>query len=194
SILSIQVVSRARQEGLVLTPREVFEQSTLGDLAAVAAAATGALSDQGPVTGELPLTPVQHWFFEWQLGAIHHFNHALLLEAPERLEPAWLERSLAVLLEHHDALRLRFTRAGDEWRQVNDPPGAEVPFARVDLSALAGDRQGPALEAAAATVQGSLDLTRGPLVRLVLFDRGPQRSARLQWVIHHLAVDGVSWR
>ncbi|MCP4571492.1 MAG: AMP-binding protein, partial [bacterium] len=195
SILSIQVVSRARQEGLVLTPREVFEQPTLGELATVVAAATGGLSDHGPVTGELPLTPVQRWFFEWQLGAPHHFNQALLLEAPERLEPAWLERTLGVLLEHHDALRLRFSRAGDEWRQLNDRPGAAaVPFAQVDLSALAEDRQVPALEAAAAAVQGSLDLTRGPLVRLVYFERGPERSARLQWVIHHLAVDGVSWR
>ncbi|MCP4656294.1 MAG: non-ribosomal peptide synthetase, partial [bacterium] len=81
SILSIQVVSRARQEGLIFTPREVFEQPTLGDLATVVAAATGGLSDQGPVTGELPLTPVQHWFFECQLGAIRHFNQALLLES-----------------------------------------------------------------------------------------------------------------
>ena len=64
----------------------------------------------------------------------------------------------------------------------------------MDLQALAEDRQGPALEAAAAAVQGSLDLTRGPLLRLVLFERGPQRTARLLWVIHHLAVDGVSWR
>ncbi|MCP4571496.1 MAG: non-ribosomal peptide synthetase, partial [bacterium] len=134
------------------------------------------------------------WFFEWQLGAPHHFNQALLLEARERQEPAWLERALAVVLEHHDALRLRFRRAGDEWRQVNEGPDAAVPFAQVDLSALAGDRQLPALEAAAAAVQGSLELTRGPLVRLVLFERGPRRTARLQWVIHHLAIDGVSWR
>ncbi|MCP4657640.1 MAG: non-ribosomal peptide synthetase, partial [bacterium] len=80
-------------------------------------------------------------------------------------------------------------------RQLNDRPGAAaVPFAQVDLSALAVHRQVPALESAAAAVQSSLDLTRGPLVRLVLFERGPRRSARLLWVIHHLAVDGVSWR
>ncbi|MCP4659922.1 MAG: AMP-binding protein, partial [bacterium] len=104
SILSIQVVSRARQEGLIFTPREVFEQPTLGDLAAVVTAATGGVNDQGPVTGELPLTPVQRWFFECRLPAPHHFNQALLLEARESLEPAWLERALALLLEHHDAL------------------------------------------------------------------------------------------
>ncbi|MCP4658163.1 MAG: amino acid adenylation domain-containing protein, partial [bacterium] len=118
SILSIQVVSGARQEGLLLTARDVFRQPTLGELAAVVAAATEGLSDQGPVTGELPLTPIQRWFFEWRLGAPHHFNQALLLETRERLEPASLERALAVLLEHHDALRLRFRRAGDRWRQV----------------------------------------------------------------------------
>ncbi|MCP4663284.1 MAG: amino acid adenylation domain-containing protein, partial [bacterium] len=193
SILSIQVVSGARQEGLVLSPRDVFSQPTLGDLATVVAEATG-VSDQGPVTGELPLTPVQRWFFEWQLPAPHHFNQALMLEARERLEPAWLERALGVLLKHHDALRLRFSRVGGRWRQLNDRPGAAIPFAQVDLSALAADRQRPALEAAAAAVQGSLDLSRGPLVRLVLFEFGSQRTGRLQWVIHHLAVDGVSWR
>ncbi|MCP4661436.1 MAG: amino acid adenylation domain-containing protein, partial [bacterium] len=194
SILSIQVVSGARQEGLVLTPRDVFHQPTLGELAAVATTATRDPDDQGPVTGELPLTPIQRWFFEWQLSAPHHFNQALLLETRERLEPARLERALGVLMEHHDALRLRFTRTGDAWRQVNDRPGAAVPFARVDLSVLEAGRRRPALEMAATAVQGSLELSRGPLVRLIYFDFGSEHSARLQWVIHHLAVDGVSWR
>ncbi|HEU0078824.1 MAG TPA: amino acid adenylation domain-containing protein, partial [Longimicrobiaceae bacterium] len=114
SILSIQVVSRARQRGLVLSPRQLFEHPTVARLAAVAGQArheAGApAAAQGPVTGEAPLTPIQRRFFAQASPAPHHFNQTLLL-APERaLDPGRLAGAVAALVAHHDALRLRFRR------------------------------------------------------------------------------------
>jgi non-ribosomal peptide synthase protein (TIGR01720 family) len=105
-----------------------------------------------------------------------------------------LQQAVQQLLVHHDALRLRFERSASGWRQVNALPDEVVPCTRVDLSALSQAEQATAIEAKAAEVQASLNLEVGPLMRVVLFELGSNQSQRLLWVIHHLAVDGVSWR
>ncbi|MFP2930364.1 amino acid adenylation domain-containing protein, partial [Pyxidicoccus sp. 3LG] len=125
----------------------------------------------------------------------HHFNQAVLLEVRQPLDASLLERALRHLVDHHDALRMRLTRAASgHWEQHNAPQGAVLVLKRVDLSSVPEARQATALEAEAAKVQASLDLSEGLLLRAALFDRGPDRAARLLLVAHHLVVDGVSWR
>ncbi len=197
SILSIQVVSRARQRGLRLTPRQVFERPTIAGLAEVAERvgleADGA--SQHPVTGEAPLTPVQQRFFETEQPARHHFNQALLLRPRDVLDAGLLARAAAALEAHHDALRLRFRPEADGgWTQSHADVSARGPLAVLDLSSLPADRRGGAVEAAAAQVQRSLELSRGPLLRMAWFEPGGGEAGRLLAVAHHLVVDGVSWR
>ena len=193
SILSIQIIARANQAGLRLTPKQLFQHQTVAELAT--AGTTPAVQvEQGPVTGAVPLTPIQRWFFEQHLPDPHHYNQAVLLEVRQALDPALVERALQQLLLHHDALRLRFVRVASGWQQINAGPDDAVPFSGVDLSALAEAGQEPAVEAAAAELQASLNLMEGPLLRGALFDLGPQKPGRLLLVIHHLAIDGVSWR
>ncbi len=199
SILSIQVVSRAAEAGLRITPRQIFEQRTIAGLAGLAAvAAAGARPQRAeevePAAGPLPLTPIQSWFFEQDFAEAHHWNQAVMLEVREPLEPRILRDALARLLAHHDALRLRFARGEEGWRAAVAPAGGEAPFTRFDLSALPEAEQGAALTAAAGEVQASFDLAHGPILRAAHFDLGPQRTSRLCLAIHHLAVDGVSWR
>ncbi|MEW5925951.1 MAG: non-ribosomal peptide synthase/polyketide synthase [Gemmatimonadota bacterium] len=196
SILSIQVVSRARQRGLKLTPRQLFEQPTVARLAAVVERVDeGAGAAQEPVTGEAPLTPIQHRFFERTGPVPGHFNHALLLVPRARLDAGPLARAASALEAHHDALRLRFARdEGGAWRQRHAAVGARSPLAVFDLSGLPETRRRGAMEAAAERVQRSLELERGPLLRMAYFDPGADLPGRLLVVIHHLAVDGVSWR
>ena len=194
SILSIQVVARAHQAGLQLTPKQLFQHQSIAELAAVAGTGPQVAAEQGVVSGPVPLTPIQRWFFEQGLPAPQHFNQAFLLEVGSELEPKWVRRVVRQLLVHHDALRLRFTPEGSGWRQVQAGLEETVPFAVVDLSELGVEEQPAALEAVAAEQQGSLDLSSGPLLRVVLFKLGAQRPGRLLLVVHHLAVDGVSWR
>ncbi len=205
SILSIQVVARARQAGLELAPSEVFEHPTPAELATVARVARTNDALQEAAAGDVPLTPIQCWFFEQDFAVPEHWNMALMLKARERLDAALLERAFARLSEQHDALRLRFVREPEGWRQFVAAPesggeedavgeGGGRYVRAVSLSALAEDEQRAALEKIASETQAGLDLARGPLLRAVLFDFGAGRAQRLLVVVHHLAVDGVSWR
>ena len=142
----------------------------------------------------MPLTPIQDWFFEQQFANPHHFNQAMLLEVGRPLELDPLERAVQELLLQHDALRLRFSCDGDQWRQTIVEPAEDVSVTRVDLSAMPETEQVATLEAQAAEFQRSLNLFEGPLLRVAYFDLGEGRPHRLLIVIHHLAVDVVSWR
>jgi amino acid adenylation domain-containing protein/non-ribosomal peptide synthase protein (TIGR01720 family) len=200
SILSIQVISRARQRGIHLTARQMFEHQTIAELARVAGSGPRTTAEDGAVTGPVPLTPIQRGYFG--LGLVHpeHYNQTLLLQAaPEegRLAMGALRRALGLLLEHHDALRMRFEpppTADADWRQRNEAAGGEPPIVEIDLSVLPADRRAGALESAAATLQRSLDLTAGPLVRAAVFHVGSMGPDRFLMSVHHLVVDGVSWR
>ncbi len=194
SILSIQIVARAARAGCRITPRQLFEQQTVARLAAVAGTAAEVLASQGPVTGPLPLTPIQRWFFGQDLADPHHFNQAVLLAVRE-VGPRVAESALGALVRHHDALRLRVSPAAEDGglpRAENAPPEPCFFLPRVDLTALASADAERALGAAADAAQAGLDLARGPLLRCVWYQLAG--GARLLLVIHHLAVDGVSWR
>jgi amino acid adenylation domain-containing protein/non-ribosomal peptide synthase protein (TIGR01720 family) len=183
SILAIQVIARARREGLRLTVRQFLQYPTVSALAGSAEAAGVALAEQGPVVGEAPLTPIQCWFLEQASPEPHHDNQAVLLELRERPNVHALEAAIGQLIEHHDALRLRLV--GDRQRFI--APQGPIPFERVAFG------NGVLFEEAAARVQTSLNLTSGPVFRAVLFEH-PEAPARLLLCAHHLAVDGVSWR
>jgi len=195
SILSIQIVARARQAGIRLSPRQLFEHPTVAGLALVAQVDPARIEEE-LTAGPVPLTPIQRWFFDPEPPEPHHFNQALLLEVRRELDPAVLGRALAHLARHHDALRLRFAREDGPWRQAQAPAdeGESFPLAVLDLSTLPGEAGSRGIEAAADALQTSLDLGRGPLARAALFVLGEGRPARLLVVVHHLLVDGVSWR
>ena len=200
SILTIQMIAQARKAGVPLSPRQLFEYQTIAELiqAAEQDAATAILAKQGQVTGSVPLTPIQAWFFEQGWSNPHHFNQAVLLQVPPDLQPAVLRQVLMRLVAHHDALRLRFERQDDQWEQFHEPPSdsetALLPLEAVDLSKLSAPEQPQAIEAIATQRQGSLHLTDGPIWRGVLITLGDHQPQRLLLVLHHLIVDGVSWR
>ena len=194
SILSIQVVSRARQAGFGLMPRDLFLHRTVASLAANVTDGGQEPAEQGPVTGAVPLTPIQHWFFETQPVHPEHFDQSVTLELAGDVEEAALEAALAALAEHHDALRMRFELVDGSWRQHNAPVEPVMLLARHDLSAVGGDERAAAMDRLASDLHASFDLGRGPLLRAALFDLGAQARPLLLIAVHHLVVDGVSWR
>jgi amino acid adenylation domain-containing protein/non-ribosomal peptide synthase protein (TIGR01720 family) len=197
SILIIQVVSLARQQGLIISPRLVFANPTITALAA-AAKQTDAAADsathaapQGPV----PTTPVQQWFFEQNLENAAYYNQAFMFALAQPLDAAVLQRALSALANRHDALRLRFSAdTAGVWHQTARPTGADTPALEFhDLRAVGDARLGARITALATDVQSRLDFISGPLWRVAQFDCGA-RGARLLIAVHHLIVDGVSWR
>ncbi|MGI8505171.1 MAG: amino acid adenylation domain-containing protein, partial [Hassallia sp.] len=194
SILSIQAIARAKQAGLQLTAKQMFEHQAIAQLAAVAGTITQPEAEQGLVTGEVPLTPIQHWFFQQNFPYPHHWNQSVLLEAQQQLDPQLLATAIQHLLKHHDALRLRYEQTEFGWRQFITSADNSQLFTHIDLSAVAEALQAQAIETTATEIQASLKLCQGPLVRVALLELGSQKGQRLLVVIHHLAVDGVSWR
>jgi hypothetical protein len=180
SILSIQVVSRARQAGLGgLTPRDLFTHQTVAALAANATEAGSEAVERGPVSGPAPLTPIQHWFFDTYSACPQHFDQSVTLELVDGaggLDTAALRTALAALVEHHDALRMRFELVDGRWQQRNAPVEAVDPLHHRDLSTVDPMDQAAALAEIAAEVHASFDLAAGPLLKAVLFD--PSISAR----------------
>lgn len=194
SILSIQIIARARQLGIHITPRQMFEHLTIAGLASVAQTRRAPDAEQGPVTGEAPLTPIQHWLLERELPNPDHWNQALMLEAPPDLDVAVLQQALTTLITHHDALRLQFRRDSSGWRQNHGQSLECPPIPCFDLSTLPAAARPAAIAEKAGAVQAGLDLQRGILLRAACFKtRQDGGENRLLLAAHHLAVDTVSW-
>ncbi|HKP10894.1 MAG TPA: amino acid adenylation domain-containing protein, partial [Blastocatellia bacterium] len=133
SILSMRIITKANQAGLRLAPQQIFQHQTIAELARAAGTGSGLQAEQSEVTGPIQLIPINHWFFEQELTEPHHFNLSNLFDMP-RLDGALLEKAVAQLLIHHDALRLRCvsTEAGNQL--VVAGVGEDTPFSREDLS------------------------------------------------------------
>ncbi|WP_296261737.1 MULTISPECIES: non-ribosomal peptide synthetase [unclassified Pseudomonas] len=193
SILSLQIIARARRQGIRLTPKQLFEKQTIAELAQVAVlseAKPAAAPVATPVAPrDFALTPIQARFFALPITHRQHWNQSLLLNLPRALDVVLLQQSLAVLLAQHDSLRLSFHQGDDgHWQQrYRDSENAErllwtCELTRQEDLASLGDE-----------AQRSLNIETGPLLRVV-HARLPSGEGRLLMAIHHLAVDGVSWR
>jgi amino acid adenylation domain-containing protein/non-ribosomal peptide synthase protein (TIGR01720 family) len=192
SILSLQVVARAREAGLRITSRQVFEQQTIAQLASVAKDLEGR-NGLPEAISTFPLTPIQRWFFDQSFVDAHHFNQAVLLELKPSVTPQRLTSALDFLIRKHDALRLQFHRElTDMIATIASVDSIPTAVELVDFRGLPLDEQQSAIERRSAEFQASLSLECGQITRMVLF-RLNDESARLLWVIHHLAVDAVSW-
>ena len=194
SILSLRITARANQAGLHLAPNDMFKHQTIAELAAVAGTSEIVQAEQGILTGDAPLTPIQKWFFEQEFIDQHHWNQAVLLEVRNGGQPALIERVIKKLLAHHDALRSRFNHSEQGWVQHCDDLKDNAPVAWVDLSGFTEAERSRAIESECAQAQSSFDLSSGPLVRVVGFCFEPENVNRLLIVIHHLLTDVVSWR
>ena len=194
SILSIQVVSRARREGIRLTPAQIFEHPTIAQLAAVVEAVRIAGAEQGTIAGRVPLMPIQHWFFEQAPANPNHYNQALMLRMREPVDLSIVQQAMDALTIHHDALRLRFIHTSSGWEQENVAAALPVPLVSIDLSNRAGEGCLEALLTHAGELHAGLDLACPSLVRAAVFTVNEGKERLLLLIIHHLAVDAVSWR
>ncbi|MFL1391710.1 amino acid adenylation domain-containing protein [Pseudomonas tritici] len=186
SIISIQVVSRARAAGIHFTAKALFQHQTVRSLARVAQLQAAQVIDQGPVQGETPLLPFQQLFFEMELPDRHHWNQSLLLTPRQPIRGEQLDAALQTLTQHHDVLRLSFSQQAAGWTARHDAQPATLLWQATVQDAAE-------LQTLCERAQRSLDLQQGQLLRAVLADMA-DGSQRLLLVMHHLVVDGVSWR
>ncbi|WP_281936822.1 non-ribosomal peptide synthetase, partial [Paenibacillus tyrfis] len=191
SIKALQVASRLLQAGYKLDMKDLFAYPTVADLSHRVRSAT-RMADQSEVVGEMQLTPVQLWFFEQKLADAHHHNQSVMLYRKEGFDEAALRVTMKKIAEHHDALRTVFRATGSGYtawsRGTNE--GELFSLEVLDFSDAAD--VAAAVEAKANEIQSGIDLDNGPLMKLGLF-HCPDGD-HLLIAIHHLVVDGVSWR
>jgi non-ribosomal peptide synthase protein (TIGR01720 family) len=196
SILSIQVVANCRRAGILnIATRDLFEHPTVAGLArCVDGRAQMAVLPATRSSGMVVLTPIQQWFFEQNFEQQNHWNQAFLFEIPGDLDGHLMGQALAAVCAQHDAFRLRFRRDGDRWLASLADVTEAIHVGHHDLSSLPTDTWAEAIRAQCASEQAALDVERGPLLRAAIFRLGGGRPGRLLLAVHHLAIDGVSWR
>ncbi|WP_067903435.1 non-ribosomal peptide synthetase [Nocardia vaccinii] len=193
SIVSIQLVSRAKAAGLGFSARDVFERKTVAALAAIATDVTdaGVRELPGGGVGPIELTPIVHAMLE-QGDTWRRFGQAVLVGLPGDMDPARLAGAAQALLDRHDMLRstLHRTSGGWEWHVAERGSVDAATLIQV-LHASSGDEA--AISRALDEAADLLDPEAGVVARFALIER--TGSTPLCWlVLHHLVVDGVSWR
>ncbi|MGW0531566.1 condensation domain-containing protein [Streptomyces sp. NPDC003032] len=193
SIMAIQLAGQASAAGLVLAPRDVFTLRTPAQLAVHARSATAAegpdASDTG--VGRFPLTPVMRWWLE-QGGDTWAFTQSMVFPVPPGTDRERIEAAVRALTERHGALRMRLLASELEIEVAEEAPPGAAGLVRVDVTDDAeSDVHGKARELARKTRLAPED---GEMLRAVWLDAGPGRPGLLLLTLHHLAVDGVSWR
>jgi aryl carrier-like protein len=203
SIRAVQVVARARRQGLSLEVRGLLERRSLAELAARAGVAKEAPAVLVQTDGErAPLAPIQRWFMQQQFAAQDHWNQSVAVDIEPAVPPEELERCLRQLEARHHGLRLRFEQRGaspEGWSQYAAPvEESGITLARVDVRAMSAEGAKLAVSLHADRLHKSLSLEHGPVWGALLVEGaehdGPVSRQRLIVVAHHLVVDGVSWR
>ncbi|PSL45611.1 non-ribosomal peptide synthase protein (TIGR01720 family)/amino acid adenylation domain-containing protein [Chitinophaga niastensis] len=195
SIITIQVVSRAKRAGYELQPRDLFLHQTIAALAVLLSSrkSTATAGEQGLLTGHSGLLPIQQWYFNTGAAVTVPFNQSVLLSIDKSVDTSALDAAISGLVDYHDALRFVYTPSNNGWQQLYGSAEGRLEIA--DLQAVSPDNLANGVAEQANHYQQSLQIEKGILIRAVLLLTPASESRnRLLIVVHHLAVDGVSWR
>ncbi|MFN3539189.1 MAG: non-ribosomal peptide synthase/polyketide synthase, partial [Rhodococcus sp. (in: high G+C Gram-positive bacteria)] len=193
SIVSIQLVSRAKARGIQFGPRDVFERKTVAGLAEVAVivgeGADAVVLEEldGGGVGWMPLPPFGVAMIE-RGGGWSRFHQAVTLELPLGIDRAGILATVTAVVDRHDVLRSTLVHDDRGWGLEVAGTGA------VDVDALLTRADTDSAATVFDDAVGTLDPTAGRMLALVWVDRGPDEAGTLTVAAHHLVIDGVSWR
>jgi iturin family lipopeptide synthetase C len=189
SIKAIQISGRLHNHNLKIDISDLFRYPTIGQLSSHVKSFKD-IANQGIIQGEARLTPIQHWFFQLDLTEMHHFNQSVMLYRRQGFNREIVEKVFHKILEHHDALRMVYFRKDRQFKQVNRGMDQES----VDLKVYELTEASPEkiIKEKCNQIQASIDLGSGPLMKTGLFKT--IEGDYLLIVIHHLVIDGLSWR
>ena len=193
SILSIQIVAKSRQKGIFLAPNQMFENQTISELALFAKREMKSFNEE-KIVGEVPLLPIQHWFFEEHKNAPHHWNQVMMFDVSENLNPDILQKSIEYLIEYHDALRLRFEKKDGSWNAFVSEHADLNAFTTIDLTGSSTNEMETSIKAKSIELQTNLDLSKSGLFQTLFFKSAQGIYQKLLLIAHHLVVDNVSWQ
>ncbi|MGM9978728.1 MAG: amino acid adenylation domain-containing protein, partial [Clostridium sp.] len=191
SIKAIRVVSQVREEGYEVSVKDIMQYKTINKIKDKTKAILLNVKkyEQGEVVGEVPLTPIQKEFNQWDIEDYNHFNQSIMVKSKKFNERA-LKATLKEIVIHHDELRAVFRENKEEILPVKESKLFD--FYVNDFRNINDDELISKVLEESNKIQASINLTTGPLVKVCLFKT--KNDEHLLIVIHHLVMDGVSWR
>ncbi|QUM89316.1 amino acid adenylation domain-containing protein [Moritella sp. 36] len=207
SIISIQLVSRLRRASFDVQVKDVFDAPSVSQLASLLLSSRDVVeidAEQGVLTGELRLLPIQSWFFDQQYAVPNHWNQSFTVRIPHDISRADIKRVLEVMTEHHDILRAGFkfnnenginlantSKVSQHYLSPQD--AVMAPLHHCDVSRYSGNEDAE-LIAQMTQWQANFNIENGPLWRAVHLTGCEDGQARVWFAFHHLIIDAVSWR
>ncbi|NOQ27954.1 MAG: amino acid adenylation domain-containing protein [Bacteroidales bacterium] len=189
SIKTIQIHSRMNKAGFWISIRDIFVNPTISELSQKVSLKKAEIN-QDAVRGNLRMTPIQHEFFIDDED-IHHYNQSVMLYSKNHLDEEKIKAIFRKLQDHHDALRIICKNTNGDYSLFNEGlENFQISLKSYDLE----NENDPSEKIMdySNQIQRSIDLEIGPLMKLGLFHLTD--GDRLLIVIHHLVVDGISWR
>jgi amino acid adenylation domain-containing protein/non-ribosomal peptide synthase protein (TIGR01720 family) len=208
SIVSIQVISRMRHSlgTISVSVKDIFNYKTIGKLydnilSKESSHAVTVRTEQGLLSGNFELLPVQQWFFNNLFSNIHYFNQAFLIKIPTKLDIGLLKIAIDKLLKYHDTFRLRFKTDSNtnNYIQYYDTSAVNIEkFLVLDINTLSSKNEHDKISYELAKIftkwQNSFNIERGPTYTFGYVEGYHDGSSRIFFACHHLMIDTVSWR
>lgn len=193
SILSIQIIAKARKEGIVLNSNALFEHQTIAELSLFAKAESTTISNT-LLEGEVPLSPIQYWFFREHKNAPQYWNQAVQLNNLPTVSENQIKKVTDYIITQHDVLRSRFTVSENQWNSYILSPEQIFALEYIDISNEASEHHNQIASEKLQHIQDRFKLSEGSLFKCIYFNTGVEKNNFCILVAHHLVVDAVSWK
>jgi len=195
SILSIQIISKARKAGIELKANQIFENQTIAELSLFSKNKNLEDYDEALIEGEVALTPIQHWFFETHKNAPHFWNQIVEVK---NISSTISSENIKIIAEklalHHDVLRSSFTKDNSIWKSYIINAESIKPFKEINLELLENkNTQDSKIKKSIEAFQQNVNLKNGNLFKILHFKCGKIQQNRTYIIAHHLVIDFVSW-
>ena len=200
SLNAMNISMLAAEQGIKISPLQMISTPTIARLVEAGIDRYLEVNDRvlnNRVSGSIPELPpfISRFLYERDCQNPHHWNISRILVAKKSLSFELVEKTFRYLGDRHDALRLRFVLDGDRWQaRVLETSEENLACKVVDLSNLSAEKQDEAIAEVTKAHQKKINLTNGPIACMVLFDLGKERSQELFFVVHHFAMDVISWK
>jgi len=190
SILSIQIIAKARKEGIIIKSNQIFEYQTIAELGLFVHRETQQYQEDIYV-GSVTLSPIQEWFFKEHTRAPHYWNQALRFDKLPEVDEQTIEQIAKTLITRHDALRMSFTQQNDGWKGQVRHPDQITSYKYVRIAA--GDDRQAQIDQTLRDIQENITLSESSLFTCIYFLDSITNVHSCILLAHHLVIDYVSW-
>ncbi len=193
SIMIMQMISEAAENKIVLSHSLILQHPTIQSLASLVQ--NQDYTQQEDLIDQMPfdLSAIQSWYFDQSLKNPNYFHHLFHSPLKETIDVDYLKKAIDYLVEYHDVFQLRFFKENEKYRQYYTKEKQFSIVDEVDIKGLSQDEADKVINDYKDQLCNSIDIHNGPLIKAILFTDG-KKPKNLMIVIHHLIIDGISWR